>query len=586
MLNTYSKIKTNLIDDLTKLEKIVTNGHIKTLTQSLHKKLEVDIFSLVIVGQFKRGKTTFINALLGEDILPTAIIPLTSIITILTYGDKLEITTFFENGNEKEIKLDELSSYVTEKYNPKNEKKVSRVEIKYPSPYLKNGVQIIDTPGIASVHEHNTKTTYEYLPQADVAIFLTSVDPPLTEAELHFLHDIKNIVVKTFFIQNKIDTVNISDQKESLAFTKEVIEKEAGYKDIIIYPLSAKQALEGKIDNKLEKINGSGLSNFEQSLETFLINEKGNALFKSSIEKINNFISEELFLIEIEKKSLKIPLNELENKIKIFKQFIDDSEQEKIDSKRLLNEEIKVLHNEVLINDLEKFKKEKTKWFLLKIDEFANNYKADSTTKFANHLDEFIDKQIRDIFDLWRVEEEKILKKNLKEILKRFTDRMNNILEKVINYSTELLEISSQKFYTKETLPPEIEFRFKTTEQSDVLGITINLARKALPKILAQKLIIKEAHQKAEMLVDRHCGKTRYDFSQRMEKFILNYNTSIAKPIETTQNNVLKALEKGVLSKQSTTVKIISISEQLQNETKILEEIKESLKKSFKLLTK
>jgi len=55
---------------------------------------------------------------------------------------------------------------------------------------------------------------------------------------------------------------------------------------------------------------------------------------------------------------------------------------------------------------------------------------------------------------------------------------MNNILEQVINYSTELLEISSQKFQTKETLPPEIEFRFKTIEQSDVLGITINLAEK------------------------------------------------------------------------------------------------------------
>jgi len=191
MLDIYLKIKTDLIDDLTKLEKVVTNKQIKTLAQLLHKKLEIDVFSLVIVGQFKRGKTTFINALLGKDILPTAIIPLTSIITILTYGDKLQITTFFENGTKEEIKIDDLALYVTEKYNPKNEKKVNHVEIKYPSPYLKNGVQIIDTPGIASVHEHNTKTTYEYLPQADVAVFLTSVDPPLTEAELHFLHDIK-----------------------------------------------------------------------------------------------------------------------------------------------------------------------------------------------------------------------------------------------------------------------------------------------------------------------------------------------------------------------------------------------------------
>jgi len=107
-----------------------------------------------------------------------------------------------------------------------------------------------------------------------------------------------------------------------------------------------------------------------------------------------------------------------------------------------------------------------------------------------------------------------------------------------------------------------------------------------LPKVLAQKLIVKEAHQKAEMLVDRHCGKTRYDFSQRMKKLILNYNTSIAKPIETIQNNVLEALETGVLSKKNTTVKMISLEQQLQNKTEILEKIKESLRKSLKLLIK
>jgi GTPase SAR1 family protein len=186
MLDTYSKIKEDLSNNLVKLENIAISEHVKTASKLLQIKLKNDIFSLVVVGQFKRGKTTFINALLGNDLLPTAIIPLTSIITIISYGNELKITAFFENETKKEIKLEDLLLYITEKHNPKNEKKVDHVEITYPFQYLKNGVQIIDTPGIASVHKHNTKTTYEYLPHADVAIFLLSVDPPLTQAELLF----------------------------------------------------------------------------------------------------------------------------------------------------------------------------------------------------------------------------------------------------------------------------------------------------------------------------------------------------------------------------------------------------------------
>jgi GTPase SAR1 family protein len=202
MLNYYSKTKADLEHILKELGDIAVSENSKTKTQLICDKLKADVFSLVVVGQFKRGKTTFINALLGKDFLPTAIIPLTSIITILKYGVELKINVFFENNNRKDISVDELKLYVTEKHNPKNEKGVDRVEIFYPSDYLKNGVQIIDTPGVASVHEHNTKTTYEYLPNADVAVFLISVDPPITQAELHFLKDIKNLVVKTFFIQN------------------------------------------------------------------------------------------------------------------------------------------------------------------------------------------------------------------------------------------------------------------------------------------------------------------------------------------------------------------------------------------------
>jgi len=577
MLYTYSKTKKEIGDNLIKLESIAASERVKIASQTLRAKLEADVFSLVVVGQFKRGKTTLINALLGKELLPVGIIPLTSIITVLNYGEDLRINAFFDNDASKEIPLDDLPLYITEKHNPKNKKGVDRVEIAYPSKYLKNGVQIIDTPGVASVHEHNTKTTYEYLPRADAAIFLVSVDPPLTQAELNFLCDLKKLVTKTFFIQNKIDTVNKTDCEESLAFSKAVIEKEAGFNNAEIYPLSAKNALDGKITRDQEKIEQSGLIGFECSLDRFLMEEKGQVLLNSAINKTENLISEELLLAELEEKSIQLPLGELEEKIEKFKTFIRDVNQEKIDSNRLLAEEIKALQADTLAEDLEKLKQEKTKWLILEVEKFATLHKADGNRQFAETIDGFIDMQIRDIFGRWRTGEENILRNRLANILERFTGRMNSILGQIIQSASELFGVSHRQFRMQETLPSEIEFRFQTTDESDMLSITLDFAKKALPKALAHRLILKEAREKAEMMIDRHCGKTRYDFSRRMEKLVQNYRNEITRTVESAESDVLKALETGIVSKNDTVIEVSARESHLHNKIKRLKEIKESL---------
>ena len=579
MLDAYLKIKSDLIESLTRLENTASSGHVKAAAQLLCEKLKADVFLLVVAGQFKRGKTTFINALLGEDLLPTAIIPLTSIITILRYSDKLRIIAFFENGTEKEIAQDDLPLYITEKFNPKNEKGVNRVEITYPSRYLKNGVQIIDTPGIGSVFEHNTQTTYEYLPKADACIFLVAVDPPLTQVELNFLRDLKNVVPKTFFVQSKIDMVSIADRDESLSFSRNIIEKEANYSNVEIFPLSGKEALEGELENDYQKVEKSGLTNFERSLEKFLLDEKGDVLLKSAAYKAMGLVNEEMLLAELEEKSLRLPLNELENRIATFKNFIQESGQEKIDSERLLIEEVKALQEEILKEDLEKLKIEKTKWLLEKVKEFAPAHADESNAKFAELIGEFLDTQIKDIFGVWRALEEKILRKHLDEIFKRFLNRMNKILEQIIHSSAELFGIVYREIRMQETLPPEIEFRFETMNEPGALSITIDLARRTLPKMLAHKLILKEAREKAEMLIDIHCGKARYDFFMRMEKLVRNYRIDMTETIGSIQNDVLKALEAGITSKQNASIEAESLEKRISDKIKILKESKESLQK-------
>jgi predicted GTPase len=170
-----------------KLEQVIPEKHLVKLLADIRQNLQQEHFRLVILGQFKRGKSTFINALLGNTILPTDVIPVTAVITEIHYGPAPEAQVSFLGSSVQTIPLDQLEPYVSESQNPKNQKKVDKVAIYYPAEMLKKGVILVDTPGVGSIHEHNTRLTQEYLVQADAAVFIFSADPPLTELEQDFL---------------------------------------------------------------------------------------------------------------------------------------------------------------------------------------------------------------------------------------------------------------------------------------------------------------------------------------------------------------------------------------------------------------
>jgi GTPase SAR1 family protein len=183
MLNNYSQLKSNIVECIHSMS---TLEGLSCACEELKEKLEENVFNLVVLGQFKRGKTSFINALLGEELLPTAVVPLTSIVTIIRYGDPLRVNVHFNDGRVEQIVPEKLVDYVTEKGNAKNEKDVKEVVIEYPSPWLKDGVHLIDTPGVGSVYQHNTDVAYRYLPNSDAALFLLSVDQPFSSASSAF----------------------------------------------------------------------------------------------------------------------------------------------------------------------------------------------------------------------------------------------------------------------------------------------------------------------------------------------------------------------------------------------------------------
>src|SRR5512133_970485 len=102
-------------------------------------------FHVAVLGEFKRGKSTLVNALLGRELLPTGVIPLTAAATEVRYGAD-GATIVLLDGSRQEVELSAIADYVTEVRNPGNERGVERVEVRVPAPLLESGVVFVDTP--------------------------------------------------------------------------------------------------------------------------------------------------------------------------------------------------------------------------------------------------------------------------------------------------------------------------------------------------------------------------------------------------------------------------------------------------------
>src|SRR5712691_3825468 len=261
--------------------------------QALVVQLAEDRFNLAVVGQFKRGKSTLMNAVLGRDLLPTGLLPLTSAITTLCYGSTERVVLHRKGwAFEQEVPLSQLAAFITERGNPGNEKGLVEARVELPLPFLRRGLHFIDTPGIGSARHENTATTYAFLPQMAAVIFVTSVEAPLSEAEERFLVDIRGQVCQLFVVVNKMDMLGDTDREEVLGYIQTRVEQLLERGTAHLSPLSARDGLRAKLNHDDAGIQSCGLAPFEQALTTFLAEAQGRTFLVSILDRALHLMAE------------------------------------------------------------------------------------------------------------------------------------------------------------------------------------------------------------------------------------------------------------------------------------------------------
>jgi len=293
---------------------------VATDARSVAERVAEGRFYVACIGQFKRGKSSVLNALVGWSVLPTGVVPVTTIPTIVRYGTHASARVRFQAGEWKDIPVDTVVEYVSEEKNPENTKKVAALEIFVPSPLLSTGMCFVDTPGLGSVFTGNTAATQAFIPHIDAALVVIGADPPLAGEEMTLIEAVSKNVQDFIIVVNKADRTTDAEREAAVAFARRQLDKRLHRPLGPLFEVSAAEQLE-------HRGTGRDWRKLTTALDQ-LVEGSGRRLIRTACERGLQRVSEQLLaIVAEEREALQRPIDESEKRITTMRQTIADAER-------------------------------------------------------------------------------------------------------------------------------------------------------------------------------------------------------------------------------------------------------------------
>jgi len=507
----------------------------------LKGRLAAGQFHLAVLGQFKRGKSTLLNALLGQNVLPTAVVPLTAIPTWIRFGQAPRARVEFGSAAAPEefATADPaelcrfLTKFVTESGNPHNRLGVARVEVFHPAQILKNGVVFIDTPGIGSTLRHNTETTLSFLPQCDAALFLVSADPPVTEVEVEFLRKVRPNVSRLFFVLNKVDYLDPAEVGDATKFFQKVISQHAGEShEAPVFPVSARDGLKAKSIGDPELWRRSGMAQVERHLLGFLAREKMDSLRAAVRQKAADIIEDVIMRLRLSLRTLELPLEDLLSRMKTFDHRIKDLHRERVAAHDLLAGDKKRIH-EFLAEQHARLCEHGTHRLNQVLDHAIAA--ASAQPLIEDDLQEALRTAIPDLFDGEFKEAIGLFDRRLAEVLRPHQERTDRLVESIRKTAADLFDVPYRPMDSSSAFDATREPFWLTYRYEHVFGpISPGMIDKLVPPRLRRRRIERRFRNKIEALVLYNAGKLREKLYDQIESTFRRFRRSLDERLAAT----------------------------------------------------
>jgi len=541
----------------------------------LSEKITGEKFYLVMLGLFKRGKSSLINALLGDKIVPTGVIPLTAIITLIEFSSEKYAEIFFIDSESIKVGIDEVNRYVAEQENPKNIKKVKFVKIYHNSEILKS-ITIIDTPGVGSSLEHNTETTNEFIDKIDAALFVLSVDVPITKAEVEFLKKIKGRIPKVIFVMNKIDLFTKEQLADATDYNKGVLNEICDKQPLEFIEISSLNALKGFQQHNKELLEKSNFSSLLQRIKLLAESEKTDIMNLAVKHRLLILTNELISKVKFRIHSLKMPALDLEKKLKEFQSLISMMKNEKSDFDILMEGRAKQLQNyisekvnEISVTLIENLEKD----FNQNQSELLERMKREDLFQIQ---DEFINK-LKKNFDELKSDLEKEVIEQFQNILIKYSSGSNEFMSKLLNSLGEMFDFDLSYISEKFDLNVYTSFYYNFESEPTVLGLNKGMIRNKMPKYVVKKLVYDKMLDSLIEKIHSNCGRIIYDITYKIQESFIKFKFDVSEKNDKMLNDLENILSNTLKQKQLTEDDIHDEIHLLTEKLEILEKIKNEI---------
>lgn len=321
-LDRHKQAKSTIIDHYRALAKTAANIGMTTLAGDLEAaripKLQAERFHLVVLGEFNHGKSTFVNALLGSEVLPVGITPTTAAINHVVYADAPTARAHLSNGETRALSPADLKDWVTAA--GENSDDVHFVELGYPADILQENITLVDTPGVNDLNEQRAEITYGYVPRADAVVFLLDAGQALKDSEREFLssHVLEGSRDRLIFVLGKIDLLSEAERQAVSDYVREGLAKLVS--EPVMFPVSAKLWLDGKTED-------SGMNELLDYLNRFLDTDRAQIILDNAAAdaiRTAGYLRQNL---GVKQHAFDLDIGELENRVASVRDQLDASKR-------------------------------------------------------------------------------------------------------------------------------------------------------------------------------------------------------------------------------------------------------------------
>ena len=492
---------------------------------NLGERLASGGFHIAVVGEFKRGKSTLINALIGTPLLPTGVLPVTAVATEIRAGEPGAMVV----GQQATfaISLDEIGDYVTESGNPDNIREVKRVVVTAPAAILAHGVVLVDTPGIGSVFAHNTTAGLAAMRDVDGAIVVLSADEPLSQEESEILAALDERQVRSFVVINKSDHVAVSELDEIRAFLIERLSTPGARRQI--WALSARRVLEPTWNAAPPECWRNEFEDFRTSLQAFIRNGLVDERLQSARREIADLGRRLLEAMELRDAALKLDATTLRERIEQFRRTAARQHDE-------LAAELLVLAHATA--ELAGESAARIRSLATAPDETIVELEQITRTASRGHIDDelrrAVEAGVRTRFELLAHDESLRVDRAWERAASQIQIRTQQRINDVRAAAAQLFSVSLPSVDIPKLNDERGDFSFLFINVGSVNEPFIRVARRLTPSRLQRA----RSHERAKAVLtrelDKHAGRLRHDIQQRLEQALQHFEAAMRAELDQT----------------------------------------------------